>query len=551
MSVPFRWTSLAPNALARVLFGLAVAGFVLGGLESVLIRGQLAHAGAHLVKPSVYHQILTLHGVSMVFLCVFPAILAFALGLLPARMGATRAVFPRLAAFGVWTWVCGAAVLHLGLLLGGTSGAGMLGNASMTSIEWAARDTVYRGFFHFRANGVDWWATALALVTFGAVCVVIEVLATVFLRRSPEVKLSSFGGFTLNGTLSSLLTLVAFPVLCAGMVLLQFDRLLGAGWFVPEVGADPTLWSRLTALLGHPQVSMMLTPAMGLATEAVVVAGGSRPMSGRAMIQVSAVSLAGAGLLSWIAQLTPAGSAFALSAMPIAGTWLALAIVTAIFAWLAYLWGRPVASSPALWFALGAGVMTSLGAFSMLPLALQPESVRQVGSYYTVAHAHEMLFGGVVMGLLAGLYLHAPRLFARTLDARAGQVHFSLTVVGAVLTFLPMHVLGLAGMPRRIHSYLPGTGWDAMNALASVGAIVLLAAGVAFVLAIVRAKPVEAPAAVTPASSTSDGPLLTAVGLALLAVGTLLGWLFGGAGALLLVFGVVRSGTVRTGSPAA
>ncbi|MEY4375335.1 MAG: cytochrome c oxidase subunit, partial [Candidatus Eisenbacteria bacterium] len=174
-----------------------------------------------------------------------------------------------------------------------------------------------------------------------------------------------------------------------------------------------------------------------------------------------------------------------------------------------------------------------------------------VGSYYTVAHAHEMLFGGVVMGLLAGLYLHAPRLFARALDARAGQVHFSLTVVGAVLTFLPMHVLGLAGMPRRIHSYLPGTGWDAMNALASVGAIVLLAAGVAFVLAIVRAKPVAAPAAVTPASSTSDGPLVAAVGLALLAVGTLLGWVFGGAGALLLVFGVVRSGTVRTESPAA
>ncbi len=508
MSTTFRATSLTSASLARVLLVLAAAGFALGGLESVLIRGQLAHAGAHLVQPSVYHQILTLHGVSMVFLCALPAILAFAIGLLPGRVSAGRQAFPRVAAFGVWTWVSGAAVLHLGLLLGGTSGAGMLGNASMTSIEWAARDTVYRGAWHFRANGVDWWATGMALVLLGATCVVIEVLATVFLRKAPEVKWSSFGGFTLNGTLSAMLALVAFPMLCAAMVLLQCDRLLSAGWFVPDVGADPTLWARLTALLGHPQVSMLLTPAMGLATEAIVTAAGARPMSGRTGMQISAVSLAGAGLLSWVAQLSPEGSAFTQAALPVAGAWLALAISVATFAWITYLWGRPVVASPALWFALGAGVMTLLGAYSMLPLALMPASVRQVGTYYTVAHAHEMLFGGVILGLLAGLYLHAPRLLGRALDARLGQVHFSLTVLGAVLTFLPMHLLGLAGMPRRIHSYLPGMGWDAMNALSSVGAIVLLAAGVAFVMAIVRSKPVESPMAATTPSRTTDSVVL-------------------------------------------
>ncbi len=550
MSATFRGTSLGSNALARVLLTLAAGGFALGGLESVLLRGQLAHAGAHLVTPSVYHQVLTLHGVSMVFLCVLPAILAFAIGLLPARIAAGRQAFPRLAAFGVWTWVCGAVVLHLGLLLGGTSGAGMLGNASMTSIEWASRDTVYRGFLHFRANGVDWWATALALVLLGATCVVIEVLATVFLRRTREATWSTFGGFTLNGTLSSVLALVAFPILCVAMILLQCDRLLGAGWFVPDVGADPTLWARLTALLGHPQVSMLLTPAMGLATEAIVMAAGAQPMRGRTSMQISAVSLAGAGLLSWIAQLSPAGSAFAQAALPIAGTWLALAISVATFAWIAHLWGRPVTASPALWFALGAGVLTMVGAYSMLPLALQPAAVRQVGTYYTVAHAHEMLFGGVVMGLLAGLYLHAPKLIGRALDESMGRVQFSLTVFGAVLTFLPMHVLGLAGMPRRIHSYLPGMGWDAMNALASVGAIVLLGAGVAFVLAFVRSRPVAPPAVPTTPHATSDGPLLAAVGLSLLAVGTLLGWVVGGAGALLFVLGLVRARTVRVESPA-
>ncbi|MCE9627110.1 MAG: cbb3-type cytochrome c oxidase subunit I, partial [Candidatus Eisenbacteria bacterium] len=187
-----------PIALSRVLLVLAAAGFALGGLEAVMIRAQLAHAGSSLIAAPVYHQILTLHGVSLVFLCALPALLGMALGLLPARVAGGRDAFPRVAAFGVWAWVAGACVLHVGLLLGGTSGAGMLGNASMTSLEWASRDTVYRGMFQFRANGVDWWATAMVFITLGASLVTLDVVATLLLRRSPGVKLGEFTPFTWN-----------------------------------------------------------------------------------------------------------------------------------------------------------------------------------------------------------------------------------------------------------------------------------------------------------------------------------------------------------------
>jgi cytochrome c oxidase subunit 1 len=219
---------------------------------------------------------------------------------------------------------------------------------------------------------------------------------------------------------------------------------------------------------------------------------------------------------------------------------MALAASTAVLHWLATLWGRPVAATPALMFALGMAALLMTGAWSTLPLAFQPAGARQVGTYFGVAHAHEMLFGGVVLGLLAGVYQHGARLFGRTLDPHLGQLHFALTLVGAFATFLPMHLLGLAGMPRRIHTYPAAMGWGGLNLLATLGTVVLVGAGVVFAVALLRAKRVDADAA-RPGGEVAlpgtPGPALAASGLALLATGTLLGWLVGTVGAGLLAVG--------------
>ncbi len=535
------FATVEPARTGRRLLLLAAAGFALGGIESVMLRGQLARAGSTMLQPAVYHQLLTLHGVSMVFLSVLPATLALFLLLVPARVSNGRTAFPRLSAFGGWAWLWGALVLHAGLLLGGTSGAGMLGNASMTSLEWASRDTVYPGRFTFRANGVDWWATGLALVVLAALCVTLDVVVTVFARRAPGKPLSELPPLAWNSALAGVLGLLAFPALLVALVLLQVDRLLGGGRFVPELGGDPTLWPRLTALLGHPQVAMLLLPVMGVVTEIVGAAAG-RPVHGRAVMRASSALLVLAGVLGWLAQTTPAGAAVAYALLPLAGAIMALASGIAVFHWSATLWGRPVAASPALSFALGMGAMIMTGAFSTLPLAFQPAAARQVGTYFGVAHAHEMLFGGVVLGLVAALYQFYPKLTGRVLDARLGQLHFALTFLGAFVTFVPMHLLGLAGMPRRIHTYTAGMGWGGLNAIASLGALILLAAGIVFVLVLLRARPVAAAAGdtVAPERPGTPGPALLSGGLALLAAGTLLGWAVGIAGALLLVFGVVR-----------
>ncbi len=533
------FSTVAPSRTGRRLLALAAAGFALGGFESLALRGQLARAGASLMQASTYHQLLTLHGVSMVFLSVVPAMLALFLLLVPARISDGRTAFPRLSAFGGWLWVWGAVVLHAGLLLGGSSGAGMLGNASMTSIEWAARDTVYRGPFTFRANGVDWWASGMALVALAAVCVLIDVVVTVFARRASGKTLAELPPFAWNTALAALLGLLAYPALLVALVLLQVDRLMEGGLFVPESGADPTLWPRLTALLGHPQVAMLLLPVMGLVTEIVGAAAG-RPVHGRGVMRASSGLLVLAGVLGWLAQATPGGAALAYALLPLAGAIMALASSIAVFHWLATLWGRPVAASPALSFTLGMAALIMTGAFSTLPLAFQPAAARQVGTYFGVAHAHEMLFGGVVLGLVAALYQFYPRLTGRTLDARLGQIHFALTIVGAFVTFLPMHVLGLAGMPRRIHTYPAAMGWGALNSIASLGAIILMLAGVVFVAALLRAQPAaETPGAIVEPPAT-PGPMILALGLALLVSGTLLGWVVGTLGAVVALFGSVR-----------
>ncbi|MFM8558875.1 MAG: cbb3-type cytochrome c oxidase subunit I, partial [bacterium] len=281
----------------------------------------------------------------------------------------------------------------------------------------------------------------------------------------------------------------------------------------------------------------------GLAGEAIANASG-RGLLGRSAMRVSSLTLAVAGLLGWLAQVTPAGAAHARELLPVAGVLMALSIATAVSSWVATLWGRPLTAGPALSFALGLVVLVATGMFSALPLALQPEAARQVGTYFGVAHAHEMLFGGVVMGLVAGLYLHLPKVTGRAFDPALGQLHFALTLVGAVVTFLPMHVLGLVGMPRRIHTYLPGMGWDTLNAVATAGVMVMVLAGVVFAVAIARARPAgNAPS--TAEHGRTPGPALLAAGLVLLACGTLLGWTVGLVGLVVTVIGAVRAGVVR------
>ena len=540
-------SSVEPARSGRLLLALSLAGFALGGLEALALRAQLAHANAALMLASTYQQVLTLHGVSMLFLCVLPAAMGMFLLLVPARLSDGRTALPRLSAFGANLWACGALVLHVGLGLGGTSGAGTLGNASMTSLEWAGRDTLYRGWLTLRANGVDWWATGLALVALGAACVALEIVATVLTRRAPGRSLGDVSPLAWNSLIAGVLGLLAFPALCAGLVLLQCDRLLGSNLFVPESGADPTLWPRLTALLGHPQIVLLLLPVMGLATEVVVGAAG-RPLHGRKVVRAWSLTLGVAGVLAWLAQVTPASAARAQSLLPVAGALMALAASTAVFHWLATLWGRPLVAKPALLFTLGMAALLMTGAFSTLPLALQPAAARQVGTYFGVAHAHEMLFGGVVLGLLAGVYQHGAKLFGRTLDPRLGQLHFALTLVGAFATFLPMHVLGLAGMPRRIHTYSATMGWGSMNAMASAGAMLLAVAGMVFAIALLRAKPAatEPPAAGAAAALPgTPGPMLAASGLAVLAMGTLLGGWVGVVGALLFAAGGWRMASDR------
>jgi heme/copper-type cytochrome/quinol oxidase subunit 1 len=477
----------------RSLLALSAVGMVLGVIEALALRAQLAHADATLIPPGFHYQLLTLHGASTVFLGLLPASMGLFLLLAPGRIGDGRSALPRCSSWGARLMWAGAIVLHAGLGFGGTSGAGMLGNASMTSLEWAPREALVRGPFTLHASGVDGWALAMLLVAIGATCVALDVVATVLGRRRPGLALAATPPFAINSLLAGLLGLFAFPALALACATLLADRFLGTAFHVLDAGADPTLWPRLTALLGHPQVVMLLLPALGLGTELVVAASG-RPLHGAAAVRLTGLVLFLAAVLAWLAQLTPSGSAAARAALPLAGSLLALATNIGVAHSLATLWRRPgppaagAPLTPALLFVLGMLAMLVLGAWSMLPLALQPASARQIGTLYTVAHAHEMLFGGATFGLIAALYQHWPAIAGRTIDVRLGNWSFALTLIGAVVAFVPMHVLGLAGMPRRIHTYPAAMGWEGWNAIASVGALIVALGAIVFAMALVRAR---------------------------------------------------------------
>src|SRR5262245_7751190 len=343
------------------LMKLGAAGLALGALEALVLRAQLARADSALVTPGVHYQLLTLHGASALFLGLLPLSMGLFLVLVPARIGDGRTALPSLSTWGARLWIAGAVVLHAGLALGGTAGAGLLGNASMTSLAWAPRELVVRGPFTLRASGVDAWAFAMLLVALAATCVALDIVLTVLRRRRPEIAFAATPPFAVNSLLAGLLGLPAFPALALAFATLLSDRYLGTAFHALDSGADPTLWPRLTALLGHPQVVLLLLPSLGAATEVVVAAAG-RPLHGVAAVRLTGLVLFVAGVLAWLAQLSPWGASTARAALPLAGSLLTLAANVGVAHSLATLWGRALKPSPALLFVLGMLAMLMLGA---------------------------------------------------------------------------------------------------------------------------------------------------------------------------------------------
>ena len=464
------WVTTIDHKRIGILYGVtAFILFLTGGLEALYIRAQLARPEQELVSPEVFNQLFTMHGTTMIFLAIMPMGAAFFNFLIPLQIGARDVAFPRLNAFSYWTFLSGAIMLKFSWFLGGAPNAGWFGYAPITG-------TAYNP-----GHGIDFWILSLQLLGIASLAAAFNFIVTIINMRAPGMSLMRLPMFTWMTLITSFLLVLAFPVITVALIELMFDRFFGANFFVPLAGASPLLWQHLFWIFGHPEVYILILPAMGIVSE-IIPTFSKKPLFGYPVVVLSGVIIGFMGWMVWSHHMFTVGlgpvanSVFALTTM-------AIAVPTAvkIFNWMGTMWKGSLDFKTPMLFAVGFIFMFIIGGLSGVMHASAASDAQQQDTYFIVAHLHYVLFGGSILALFAGIYYWWPKIFGRLLDERIGKLNFWLMMIGFNLTFFPMHFLGLDGMPRRIYTYDSEMGWNLWSAVSTAGAAVLAVSILVFI----------------------------------------------------------------------
>ncbi len=429
-----RWVTTLDHKEIGILYLVTTAVFlVLGGIEALLMRLQLAAPWAEVLGPQAYNALFTMHGTTMVFLVVMPMLLGFANYLVPLMIGARDMAFPRLNALSFWLLLFGGLVLYFGFLAGDAPDTGWFSYAPLTERPYST------------GSGVDYWAIGLIVTSVGTIATAVNLLTTVVQLRAPGMTMLRLPIFVWMSLITALLILGAIPALTAAQVMLLFDRRLGTHFFDVGAGGDPVLWQHLFWYFGHPEVYIMVLPAFGMISEIIPVFS-RKPLFGRPVVIASGMAIAFLSFLVWAHHMFTVGLGQISDAF-FGATSMVIAIPTGIkvFSWLATMWGGRLRLTTAMLFAVGFVAMFTIGGLSGVHFAIVPIDWQTTDTYYVVAHMHYVLFGGTFFAILAATYYWFPKIAGRLLDERLGKWHFWLTFVGFNLTFFPMHLLGADG----------------------------------------------------------------------------------------------------------
>ena len=456
------WLTTVDHKKIGVMYGTtAFLFFLMGGVEAMMMRIQLARPESDIISPEVFNQLFTMHGTTMIFLVVMPMSAAFFNYLIPLMIGARDVAFPRLNALSYWIFLTGGLFLNSSYLFGGAPNSGWFGYANLTSKTYNP------------GNGVDFWVLGLLILGTSSMAAAFNFIVTILNLRAPGMSLMRMPLFVWMTLVVSFLLVLAFPVITVALLELMFDRFFGTNFFNPVHGGDPILWQHLFWLFGHPEVYILILPAMGIVSE-VLPTFSRKPLFGYPVVVFSGIAIGFMGWGVWAHHMFTVGlgpvanSVFALTTMLIA-----VPTGVKIFNWIATLWGGSISLKTPLLFSLGFVGMFIIGGLSGVTHASPPADAQQQDTYYVVAHFHYVLFGGSIFGLFSGIYYWWPKITGRFLGETVGQVHFWLMLLGFNLTFAPMHIVGLNGMPRRIYTYPEGMGWDFWNMIETIGVFVI------------------------------------------------------------------------------
>ena len=462
------WVFTVDHKKLGIMYGAtAMFFFIIGGVEALLIRLQLAAPNGKVLNADLYNQMFTMHATTMVFLFVMPMAAGFANYFVPLQIGARDVAFPRLNAFGFWALLFGGIFLNLAWFLGGAADGGWFMYAPNSGPVFSP------------SNGVDFWALGLQIAGIASLTGAINLIITVLNMRAPGMSLMKMPIFTWMITVVQFLLLFAVPVITVALFLLSFQRNFGAQFFDVAAGADPLLWQHLFWIFGHPEVYILILPSFGIVSEVLPVFS-RKPLFGYPFVVFSGAAIGFVGWGVWAHHMFASGLG-PVSVAVFSLTTMAIAVPTGvkIINWTLTMWSGKLWFTTAMKFSIGLIVLFTVGGLSGVTHAVAPSDTQQTDTYYIVAHFHYVLFGGAVLGIFSGFYYWWPKVFGKMLNEKLGSWNFWLMVIGLNLTFGPMHILGLQGQPRRMYQWTEARAGEGFfnlafwNLIASIGSFIL------------------------------------------------------------------------------
>jgi len=459
------WVTTVDHKRLGILYIVYALVFLLiGGIEATIMRIQLIRPHNNFISPSVFNQMFTMHGTTMIFFVAMPILFGFANYLMPLMIGARDMAFPRLNAFSFWLTAFGGILLYFSFL----GANGLYGAGSAPDVGWFAYAPLTSQTFS-RGHSTDFWILALLVSGFGSIGTAINIVATIACMRCPGMTLGKMPLLGWLNLVMAVLVILAVSPLSAAQIMLLVDRYLGGHFFDTQAGGSAVIWMHFFWIFGHPEVYVLVIPAFAFASEIIPVFS-RKAIFGYPVMVAATVCIAFIGMSVWahhmftVGMNSNANTFFVLSTM-------AIAVPTGIkiFNWLATMWGGKIHFKTPMLFAIAFLFQFLVAGLTGIMLSAAPFDWQLGNSYFVVAHFHYVIVGGILFTTFGAFYYWFPKMSGKMYNETLGKLHFWLFLIGFHLTFDFMHIPGLLGMPRRIYTYEPGRGWDTFNLIVTIG----------------------------------------------------------------------------------
>src|SRR3954463_13870952 len=455
------WATTVDHKKIGILYVLmALVFLVIGGAEALLIRWQLFWPRNNLLGEDTFNQLFTMHGTTMVFFVGMPILIGIGNYLVPLMIGARDMAFPRLNALGFWSSLFGGLLVYFSFLTGAAPSMGWFAYAPLTENAFS------------RGPATDLWALGLIVSGIGTLTGAVNFIATILGMRAPGMAVRKMPFYCWTMLWTSVQILLAIPPLTVALAMILLDRQLGAHFFDVQNGGSAYLWQHMFWFFGHPEVYILILPVFGMVSEVIPVFS-RKVLFGYEFMAVATMAIAFISLGVWAHHMFTVGMSRTLDLFFVISS-LLVSIPTGIkfFNWLATMYGGRISFASPMLFAFGFLSMFLIGGLTGIMLAAAPFDFQLTDSYFVVAHFHWVLIGGTLFGTFAGLHYWYPKVTGRMLSEKLARWQFWLLYIGFILTFGPMHIAGMLGMPRRIYTYEAGLGWALLKQLSTVGALI-------------------------------------------------------------------------------